>query len=257
MLNTTTSACVIAAIKTVFSRHGVPDELFSDNGPQFRSREFLQFAREWDFVHSTSSPYHPQSNGLAEKAVHIAKNILKKEPDNAEMGLLIYRSTPLDNGLSPAEMLMGRKLRSNLPISESQLDVHNSSQVQTFKTSQRVIQKEYYDRTVKPLPDLSKGDNVRLQDTNRQKWSLPGTVVEKVAPRSYVVKTDSGSRLRRNRRDILFSNPLRVPGINVPVDEPEVPLVQAATAALQPEVPPVHHYVTRSGRVSRPPDRYH
>jgi len=79
----------------------------------------LTFAKDWKFTHVTSSPKFPQSNGLAEKAVQIVKNILRKSfesSDDLNMALLVYRSTPMENGLSPAEMLMGRKIQSNLPI---------------------------------------------------------------------------------------------------------------------------------------------
>lgn len=52
----------------MFARHGIPDEVMSDNGPQFASEEFKQFAQEWEFKHTTSSPGFPQSNGQSERA---------------------------------------------------------------------------------------------------------------------------------------------------------------------------------------------
>ncbi|KAK0144843.1 hypothetical protein N1851_016584 [Merluccius polli] len=119
-LQSTTSRAVIAFLKTVFARHGVPNELFSDNGPQFSSCEFEAFAKEWGFNHHTSSPNYPRSNGLAESSVKI-KGIMKKADDGNEdfhKSLLIYRSAPLQNGRSPAQMLMGRRIRTNLPMHE-------------------------------------------------------------------------------------------------------------------------------------------
>lgn len=52
--------------------------MVTDNGPQFASREFAEFAKQWEFLHVTSSPYHPKSNGKAESAVKVVKNLFKK-----------------------------------------------------------------------------------------------------------------------------------------------------------------------------------
>ena len=54
----------------MFARHGIPLKLMSDGGPQYSSSEFADFAQQWGFEHVTSSPYHPCSNGLAERTVY-------------------------------------------------------------------------------------------------------------------------------------------------------------------------------------------
>ena len=51
---------------------------FSDNGPQYISRKYSKFAREWDFVHDSSSPEYPQSNGFIERTIQTVKKTLKK-----------------------------------------------------------------------------------------------------------------------------------------------------------------------------------
>lgn len=68
---------LVEKTKAQFSRHGIPD-MVSDNGPPFDSFEYLEFRKQWNFCHGTSSPYHSQSNGKAEAAVKIAKRLLKK-----------------------------------------------------------------------------------------------------------------------------------------------------------------------------------
>jgi len=89
-----TSSSIIVAIKSVFSRHGIPQEVISDNGPQHDSTELKEFASSYGFNHITSSPYYPQGNGLAEHMVKTVKNLLKEAPD-MYLTLLSYRATPL------------------------------------------------------------------------------------------------------------------------------------------------------------------
>ena len=109
-----TSEEVIRHCKSIFARHGVPEQVISDNGPQFAADEFKLFAVLYGFEHSISSPYYLQGNGEAERAVKTIKGILKKEED-LYLGLMSYRATPLQTGYSPAELLMSRRLRTNIP----------------------------------------------------------------------------------------------------------------------------------------------
>ena len=112
---------VISKLKGVFARHGIPEKIRSDNGPPFDSGEFAPFAKEWDIQLSPASLYYLQSNVEAERSVQTIKNILKKERDKYQ-ALLAYRSTPLQNGFSPAELLMVRKLRTTIPVFHIQLE---------------------------------------------------------------------------------------------------------------------------------------
>jgi transposase InsO family protein len=80
-LTETSSSKVISSLKSMFSRYGVPETLLSDNGPQFASHEFDEFANAYEFTHITSSPHYPQSNGLAEQTVKTVKKLLKLAED--------------------------------------------------------------------------------------------------------------------------------------------------------------------------------
>lgn len=76
-----TSSAVINHCKSICARHGIPEVVVSDNGPQFSGAlgsEFSKFAKEYNFQHVTSSPHYHQSNGMAESAVKIIKGSLKK-----------------------------------------------------------------------------------------------------------------------------------------------------------------------------------
>ena len=198
----TTAIQVIEAIKDAFARHGIPSELVSDNGPQYKSHLFRKFATEWEFTHSTSSPYYPRSNGLAESSVKTIKRMMMKcirNKEDVKKSLLVIRNTPLQNGMSPAEMLMGRKLQEVLPShhAEQQKEHRNLKQ-------ERQKQKLYHDRTQPTTAPSSFTTNqpIAVQHHATKEWSLPGSIVQKVAPRSYTVKLDNGTVLRRNVKDI-------------------------------------------------------
>ena len=68
-LNDQSSSRVISVLKELFSTHGIPDIIASDNGPQFSSDAFCLFTTEYDFIHVTSSPKYPRVNGEVERAV--------------------------------------------------------------------------------------------------------------------------------------------------------------------------------------------
>lgn len=78
-MSSTTSDHVIKKLMDIFARWGIPEELVSDNGPQFSSDQFRRFSKEYDFKHTTTIPYHPQANGEAESGVRFAKKMLKQK----------------------------------------------------------------------------------------------------------------------------------------------------------------------------------
>ena len=110
-----TSSAVITALKSMFSRHGIPEIVRSDNGPQYSSDLFAKFATSYDFKHVTSSPLFAQSNGQVERMVQTVKRLLKQS-DDPYMALMSYHATPLPwCDLSPTELLMGRRIRTSIP----------------------------------------------------------------------------------------------------------------------------------------------
>ena len=127
------------------------------------------------------------------------------------MSLLIHRATPLENGFTPSELLMGRLLKNTLPtFSDNRLlqkppDIAEKEQLMNKRTT------ENYNRQHKAhqLPDLPQGSHVYIRDTKKS-----GTVLQSTTPCSYTVKTKSGV-VRRNRsalvdlreEDLMVSKP--------------------------------------------------
>ncbi len=110
LLHSISSTGVITALKVIFACHGIPDTLVSDNGPQYASYEMVEFAESYGFRHITSSPHYPQANGMAERTVKTVKGLLPTDP---YMALLSY-TLPWCQ-LRPAELLMGRRIRTDIP----------------------------------------------------------------------------------------------------------------------------------------------
>ncbi|XP_062855259.1 uncharacterized protein K02A2.6-like [Trichomycterus rosablanca] len=196
-LSSTTSEATIQHFKSIFARHGIPDVVRSDNGPQFSSDSFRRFAQNWGFDHVTSSPHFPQSNGEAERAVRTVKNLLKKSTD-PYLALMAYRASPLANGYSPTELLMGRRIRTSVPVAPSQLKPRcvDWGKLKETENIYRQKQKQNYDRRHKThdMTHLHPGKHVWVKDTDER-----GTVVSAAdTPRSYMVETPRGT-FRRNR----------------------------------------------------------
>ena len=192
-------------MKAQFSHHGIPDVLVSDNGPQFASREFKEFATQWEFQHVTSSPYHPKSNGKAESAVKVVKGLFKKaNRDNKDpwLSLLDYRNTPTAGmQTSPVQHLMSRRTKTLVPIATNLLYPEVPEGVPDKIQQKRQTAKSYHDRKVKVLPNLDIGQEARLTPTHRGSSWKAGSCLQKLSNRSYLIETD-GEVSQRNRQAI-------------------------------------------------------
>jgi len=172
----------------------------SDNGPQYASQEFSNFSREYNFQHAANSPHFPQSNGHVERAVLTVKKLLQGSKD-PYMALLPYCSTPFPwCGLSPAELLMGRPIHSNIPQS-TEMFTPQWPYLEKFKQSNDKLkqrEKQDYDTRhgMRPLPLIPNDTEVWVTANSNQ---TPGHVTAQAdIPRSYLVETPSG-QIRRNR----------------------------------------------------------
>ena len=214
-LTSTTSTAAITHLKSIFARHGIPETVMSDNGPQYCSAEFKTFANAYGFHHITSSPHFAQSNGAVERCVKTIKALLTKA-DDAYIALMEYRATPIFNGFSPAQLLMSRQIRTTLPILPSTLTpkVPDPTVVRAKEVEYKKKMKAAHDQRhrAQALPPLQPGDTVYVKDT-------PGTIHQSTStPRSYIVATEKGT-IRRNRRNIQRAQP----AAETPQAAPETP----------------------------------
>lgn len=202
-LDDLTTDSLIEKTKPVFATHGVPSVLVTDNGPNYASRDFANFAHDWDFRHITTSPHHSQSNGKAESAVKIVKGFLKKTQKEGDFwkALLEWRNTTTPGMTSsPAQRLMSRRLRTFLPCTGKMYQPKVQEAVPQSVAKKRQQAKRFYDTSAKRLPELVVGQPIRAKvhpKAPHSTWTT-GTVTAKVVPRSYLVDVN-GRSFRRNR----------------------------------------------------------
>ena len=114
----------IEVLRSMFVQHGLPEQLVSDNGPQFTSTEFAEFLKGNQIKHIMSAPYHPASNGLAERFVQTMKRTLKASMKQGKSinhhlaeFLFEYRATPHGTtNVSPSELFLKRNLRTRFNL---------------------------------------------------------------------------------------------------------------------------------------------
>ena len=257
-LSSTTSTDVITALKTMFARFGIPEVLRSDNGPQYSSEEFSRFMRRYGVQHLTSSPRYPQSNGQAERTVQTVKRLLKKSEDPF-LALLSYRATPLPwCNISPAELLMGRRLRTTVPQTDDQLIPkwpylpQFKRENQSFKEQQaKNFDLRHRTQELLPIPEDS------AVWVNTEGGPVPGTVTSPAStPRSYIVNTGSGE-IRRNRSHlrVIPSSSETDRGDQDEESSQGTPEISRAQTDTREETPRSIMTRSRTGITLKPPDR--
>ena len=200
-LPNSTSNAVIKELGLIFTEFGTPFILRSDNGPCYISQEFQFFLKDHNIKSITSSPYYHQSNGLAESMVKTSKNLIEKSLQLNQPWFYLLQEhhlTPIsDNIPSPAEILFGRCMRSNLTLLPSQL-----MNTQISHQREEIAKKEnklYTSENLNTELDLEVGQPIWHQDPHTKKWNA-GTIHEELEePHSYTVKDSAGSFYRRNR----------------------------------------------------------
>ena len=190
MPNTSLNA-VIEELRTICARFGLPESIVTDNGPCFISEELKSFLKNNGIKHTTSAPYHPSSNGLAERAVQIVKRGLKKVtsgPMSTRLAkvLLSHRTTPQGTtGISPAKLLLERSPRTRFDIIRP-------------NTPERVEERQWQHKrnhdTRSKLHSLKLGDVVLVKNFGSGSRWLPGKITQVSGPVSFRVLLEDGGQ---------------------------------------------------------------
>ena len=269
-----TSAATIQELRTTFARWGLPDTVVTDNGPCFTSEEFETFLSRNGIRHVKTAPYHPASNGLAERAVQVFKTSFKKMregtvADRLARVLFSYRITPHSTtGLSPAQLLCGRNLHSRLDFVLPDPTARVEAQLQRQKESH-----DQHSRTHK----FSVNDQVYAHNFRSGQAWLPGSILKASGPVSLVVRLSDGREWTRHQDHIrkrldtstetecvpegssllqgLFTeDDIAMQAESDPVSAPSPTQTSPGSTSVSPSSQPtVPRYPTR---VRVPPDRY-
>ena len=170
----------------------------SDNGSNFTSAEFEDFMKGNGILHVKTAPYHPASNGLAERAVATFKGAMKKMANEygsleskVDWFLMCYRITPHSTtGEAPALLLMGRLPRSRLDLLRPELSVQ-------LRRKQE-MHKKHHDKTSQ-VRTFVIGQPVYVRNFNGKDRWLAGIIEQQKGPVSFVVRLPDGRWLRRHQ----------------------------------------------------------
>ena len=191
--STANSKETIKIVRSIFATHGLPEQCVTDNGSPFTSIEFESFLQQNGIKQIRTSPYHPSSNGMAERMVQTFKNSMEKMKENKgdlseklQRWLFTYRITPqTTTGRTPSELLTGRKLASALDLLKPNVGRHvREHQSQMVKNSSKRHKKE-----------LEIGNKVYIRNFGQGSYWLKGVIVNRHGPLTWLVRMNEGNRI--------------------------------------------------------------
>ena len=206
MTNTST-AKTIATLRHLFSTYGLPEQIVSDNGPQFTAAEFQQFMKNNRVKHIRCAPYHPASNGAVERLNQTFKRALKAgNKDGRSLShrmadfLLTYRATPHSTtNRTPSSLFLLRELRTRFSLLHPDVE----RKVMEKQTNQSM----HHDRhaTLRTF-QVNQHVHVRNFRPAGPKW-IPGVILKQTGPVSFVVQVENGLVWKRHVDHLRQSTP--------------------------------------------------
>ena len=185
---------VVSLLKEMFSEHGIPKVLHSDNGPQYVSAQFTEFCTSWGITHKTSNPHYMQSNGFTEACMKSVKHALqhaKYSSTDPQLALLALWATPINAKLpSPAELLYQCQIWTTIPARICNTDPA-ALQICEWIDARSDASKSQADKWCKSLAPLYAGQPIAIYNTLYKIW-IPATVVCVLLKDSYQVHTSNG-----------------------------------------------------------------
>ena len=185
----------------LFSIEGYPDEIVSDNGPPFQSKEFAKFLSGLGIKHTTSSPGYPRSNGFIERHIQTVKNMLSKSSNTRSFQEVLadLRTTRIGAGLpSPAEILHGRNLTTR---AQAEIDIKAIRSVLQERQLKMMLDHDTSRRAKKARP-LVVGERCHVLGPGN-KWIDAFITGITDSGRSYETQVEAtGKQLTRNRSHI-------------------------------------------------------
>ena len=210
----------IEQFSSIFAEHGIPSVIHSDRGTNFRSKLFQDFCHSLNIKVTYSSAEHHSSN-YAERAVQTVKNFMKRNYMEWRLSLLEYLMTPVRlQGIhnSPLKLMSKRNIRGILPTRKQESNIDDYERMK----SRRQEQTKHHKGTEYDI--IPMGASILYYEHNLSKW-LPGIVVERIHDRQYVIVTEKGRKITRNRQDIkLNPNEVKVEFTlpKMPIGNPQI-----------------------------------
>ena len=216
---TATSKSLVDTLRKWFTVFGVPEEMSSDGQSTYTSQLTKEFLSAWGVRHRLSLTYFPHSNSRAELGVKAMKRLLREnagprgdlDTNAFARAMLMYRNTPMQGvGLSPAQIVFGRKIRDTMPFAPGMGAIHKEWRI-TAEDREKALSKRHHfnleklNEHVKDLKPLVVGQSVLVQNQSghhAKRWARTGTVVEVgPGPRQYMVRMDGSRNVSlRNRK---------------------------------------------------------